>query len=99
MGGKSHAALRQLGWDNAIEHIDAAMHRFEYVDGRAHAHQITRPMGRQMLDDQFGEIVTLGMIFADRETADGQAVEGQIAQECGARFSQLMMAGTLNDPE
>ena len=46
-------------------------------------------MGRQLLGDQFGEIVTLSVSFAHRETADGQAIEGQFAQECGAHFSQL----------
>ena len=42
MRGEDNSALGQLRWDNAVEHVDAAVHAFENVDGRAHAHQITR---------------------------------------------------------
>ena len=40
--GESAAALRDLRGDDAVEHVDAAMHGFEDVERRADAHEIAR---------------------------------------------------------
>ena len=60
---------------HAVEHVDAARDRFEDVVGRADAHQIARPVGRQLrrrlLDHRQHHVLRL----ADRKAADGVALE------------------------
>src|SRR5262245_44704513 len=99
LGGKRHAALRQLRWNDAVEHIDAAVHALEYVERRADSHQITRQHSRQMLGDELGHVVALAIGFADCESADRQTVEGQLAQKRRALFSKIGKACALNDAE
>ena len=47
--GENDAALRELGGDDAVEHVDAAMNGFQQIDRRAHAHEIARQMRRKMI--------------------------------------------------
>ena len=97
--GKRRAALRELRGNDAVEHVDAAVHGFENIDRCAHAHQVTGQMGGQLFSHHTGELVAFVMRFADREAADGNAVERQLAQKRGALFPEVTVTGTLYDAE
>ena len=99
VGGERGAALSELPGDDAIEHVHAAMHRLQNVDRGAHAHQVTRQVFGQLGGDDPGELVALGIGFTDREPADGEAVEGQVAQVLGAAQAEIAVAGALDDTE
>ena len=83
--GESEAVSAVAGRHHAIEHVDAAGDRFEKIGGRADAHQIPRPLGRQRrrrLGDDF-EHHLLG--FADGEAADSVTGKTDLDQRPRAR--------------
>ena len=97
--GEGGAALGELGGDDAIEHVHAAVHGFEDVDRGAHAHEVAGQVFGQLGGDDAGELVALGVGFADGEAADGEAVEGEAAQVVGAAQAEVAVAGALHDAE
>src|SRR5258708_4522581 len=52
-----------------------------------------------MIGGESGNLVTLSMSFAHGQTADSQTVEGKLAQKISTLFSEIVMAGSLNNPE
>ena len=77
--GEDGAALRHLRRHDAIEHVHAAMHRFEDIERRADAHEVARLVVRQKLRGEFAQVLALALAFADRESADGESVERHFA--------------------
>ena len=64
--GERHALFRQRGGQDAIEHVDAAMHGLEEVERRSHTHQIPRPLRRQELRHDRRAILPLTLHDAEQ---------------------------------
>ena len=79
MRGKGHAALRQLRGNNTVEHIDPTMYALENINRRAHAHEVTRQILRQMVGDESRHFVTLVLRFADGQAANSEAVKREFS--------------------
>src|SRR5262249_53862601 len=60
-------------------------------------HEITGKVFGKVFSYEFRKVVALTMGFADGETANGQAVKGEFAQNGGALFSEIAMAAALNN--
>lgn len=56
-------------------------------------------MRGELFGDERGEFVAFLVGFAHGEAADGKAVERVLAEEGGALFAQVAVAGTLNNAE
>ncbi len=93
--GEGGAALRQLRRHDAVEHVDAAMDRFEDVERRADAHEIARFVRRQELRGELAQVFALALALADCETADGETIEWHLAQNGGAFAAQLLARARL----
>src|ERR1043165_3064968 len=63
--GESDALFGERGGQNAIEHVDATMHCFEYVPRRAHSHQIAWSILRQQLGPHRSTVLTLRGSFTN----------------------------------
>ena len=48
------------GREDAVEHVDAAVHGLEDVERRAHAHQVAGPVPRHQLGGQLAHVLPLG---------------------------------------
>ena len=55
---------------HAVEHVDAGGHTFDQVFRRAHAHQVTRLVGRQAVRRVRHDALHLGLGLAHADTAD-----------------------------
>ena len=95
--GEDGAALRQLRRHDAVEHVDAAMDGFEDIERRADAHEIARLVRRQKLRGELAHVLALALALADREAADGEAVERHLAQNGRAFAPQLREERALHD--
>ena len=83
------AVAAVAGRHHAVEHVDAARHRFEKVVGRADAHQVARPVRRQERRDRLDHRQHHRLRLADREAADGVAVKADIDERARAGGAQL----------
>ena len=63
--GEGRAALRDLRGDDAVEHVHAAMHRFENVERCADAHEVARAVVREELREDVCEF-TAQLLPPDR---------------------------------
>jgi hypothetical protein len=63
-----------------VEHVDAAVHGFEQVERRADAHEVARLVGREHRGRDLAGVLAFALAFADGETADREAVEGQLGE-------------------
>ena len=84
---------------HAVEHVDAARDRFEDVVGRADAHQVARAVGRQLRHHRLEHVEHHRLRLADREPADGVAVEADAGERAGARGAQAAVVAALHDAE
>ena len=73
--GEGLAVAARAGRHHAVEHVDAAGDRCEQILRRADAHQIARPILRQHGSGRLDHVEHRGLPFADRQPADGIAVE------------------------
>ena len=96
---EGHAVAAVAGRHHAVEHVDAARDRFQQIMRRADAHQIARAVRRQrrrrLLDDFEHDVLRL----ADRQPADGVAVEADIDQLARALLAQADVVAALHDAE
>ncbi len=60
---------------HAVEHVDAARHRFENVLRRADTHEIARVIGGEMRNGVLDGLQHQLLAFADRQSTDGIAFE------------------------
>jgi len=87
------------GRDDAVEQVDAGRHRLDEVARGADAHQVARAVGRQLrreLGDRLPH--SLGRL-ADREAAEGVAVEAERRDLGGRAAAQLEVEAALDDAE
>ena len=85
---------------DAVEEVDAAQHAFDEIFGKADAHEVARPVARQLAVDDLEDAVHVGLRFADRESADAEA--GPVAGVAnGARgvAAEGCVDAALNDRE
>src|SRR3954447_24051086 len=72
---KGTTTLRDLRRDDAIKHINAAMHRFENVEGRADAHQVAWLVLWQQIGRKCADVFALIFLFADGKASNGETIE------------------------
>ena len=84
---------------HAIEHIDAARHRFQHIRRRADTHQIPRAILRQDRRDLFDHRKHHRLRFAHREPADRIAVKTDVDQGLGAGLTEFGYVTALRDAE
>ena len=87
------------GRHHAIEHVDAAAHRFDKVVGRADTHQVARLAVRQVRHHGLDHLEHHGLRLADRQAADGVAVKVHVGQGAGALDPQRRVGAALHDGE
>src|SRR3984957_9196721 len=97
--GERHALLCERRRQDAVEHVDAAMHSLEQIASRADAHQIPRFVRRQQLAYRRRAVLALRCGFADGETADGVPVERQLCDGTRALDAQVHETRALHDTE
>ena len=79
------AVAAGAGRQHAVEHVDAARDRLDEIVGRADAHQIARPVGRQLPARSSSIIASITVLrLADREPADRVAVEADLDERARA---------------
>ena len=76
--GESLAVAARARGQHAIEHVDAAQHRADDIVRLAHAHQIARPVGRQMRHGRVQRLEHRGLAFAHREPAHRITVKADL---------------------
>ena len=90
---------RMPGRHHAVEHVDAAPHRFDDVLRPAHAHQVARlcrgHLRQQGLEDRFA----LRFGLADGETADGQTRKTNVLERRQGFAAQRGIDAALHDAE
>src|SRR3954468_8870362 len=99
MRGERHTLLRHLQGQNAVEHIDSAMHTLEELDRCAYPHTIARERRTELGGDEFGHGIALAVSFSDGETANGKAVEGQGMYEGDTLLAEIGITRPLDDAE
>ena len=85
--------------NNAVEHIHAALDRFEEVNRRSHSHEIPRSVMREQDSRVLNDVFPFIFRLADSESAQSISIEGDIGNLFGALAPKLWEAGTLNDTE
>ena len=75
------------------------MNALEHINRCADAHEITRKIFRQVFGHEFRQIVALVMSFAHGQPSNRQAIKGELAQNHRTVFSEIAMAGSLNNAE
>lgn len=99
VAGEQVAVAGIAGRHHAIEHVDAGGDRIHQVLRRADAHQVARLVGRQLRRRMGKNARHVFLGLADREAADGHAVETDVAQ-AGHRFvAEIFMHAALDDAE
>ena len=73
---------------HAVEHVDAARDRLDHVVGLAHAHQVARPVGGQRRHVVAIIVEHHLLRLADRQAADGVAVEADRDERLGRLDAQ-----------
>src|SRR5262249_51265181 len=82
---EGHAVPAIACRQHAVEHIDAALYRFEQVLRSPYSHQITRPILREVWDSPFYHFEHHRLRLADRKPADRISVEADVDESaCGS---------------
>ena len=89
----------RAGRQHAVEHVDPAPDRLHDVVGRAHAHQVARPLRRQRALEPVEHRQHLGLAFAHREPAHGVAVEADLHERRRRFCPQRREDAALDDAE
>ena len=100
--GNSSASI--LIREDAVEHVDPAVNRFEDIAGSSDSHEIARKIHWEHRGGNFCEVFPFRFRFTDCKTADRQTVEAfaidsKIDQDVCTFFSEVFMTGTLNNSE
>ena len=98
-GGEESAAFGHLGWNDAVEHIDPAVHRFQHIQRSADPHQIAGTVGRKQSGGEFAGVFPLRFFLPDGQSPDGKSVKGQGRETVGAFLPEIMIEGALDDGE
>jgi len=97
--GVGEALLRHLGGDHTVKHIDPEAHRFEQIDRGADAHQVARATFGEQSRGVPGDRVAHLARLADREAADGEAVERMGSERLRALGAERLERASLDDGE
>ncbi len=97
--GEGPAALRHLRRDDAVEHVDPAVHGLQEVERRAHAHQVPGLLLRHLLGGERAHVLALCAALADREAADRVAVERHLGEARRTLAPQVGEERPLHDAE
>ena len=97
--GEDPAALAEGRREDAVEHVEAAVHGLEQVERRAHAHEVAGPVPGHQLGGLLAHVLPLVAPLAHRQAADGQAVEGHGRQALDALAAQVREERALHDAE
>ena len=84
---------------HAVEHVDPRRHRLDDVLGRAHAHEIARPVRGQPRRGVRHDPAHVALGLADREPADRVAVESDGREPREGFVAQTFDHSTLDDAE
>ena len=84
---------------HAVEHVDAGLDRADEVFRRADAHQVARLVGWQARRDVGEDAHHVLFRLADRQAADGHAVEADVVQSGQRLVAQVFVHASLDDAE
>ena len=88
---KGLAIAARAGGQDAIEHIDAAFDRAHQIVGFAHAHQITWPVGGQLVRRIIEAAKHRLLPFTHRKAAHGIAIKTNVDQRIGRPLAQFFV--------
>ena len=84
---------------HAVEHVDAARHRFQNIVRRADAHQVTRLFGGQHRQGDIEHAQHDILRLTDGKAADGITLEIKLLQPFGRADTQIRLITALYDTE
>ena len=96
---EQQAVTRGPRGQDAIHHVDAQAGVLDDFLGRAHAHQVTRLVGGEMLQRGFDDLASEFARFADAQPSDGVAGKTDFDGALGGFFSELAIHAALDDAE
>ncbi len=97
--GEGLAVTSAAGGVNAVEHIDSLGDHLEKLGGRAEAHGVARFI---LGEEGFGILDRGEHLFfrlADRDSADGIAVEIEVDELAGGKLTEVRIDGALHNAE
>src|SRR5574343_272230 len=97
--GEQVAVAGVAGRHHAVEHVDAALDREDQVFRRADAHQVARLVGRHAGRDVVEDARHVLLRFADRQAANGHAVETDVVEASQRFVAQVFIHAALDDAE
>ena len=97
--GEHPAALAEGRRQDAVEHVDTAVHGLEQIEGRAHAHEVAGAVLGHPLGGLLAHVLPLVTALAHRQASDGEAVEGHGRQAQDALAAQVREERPLHDAE
>ena len=89
----------RAGGQDAIHHVDAAFHRAHDVVRLAHAHQVTRLVGRQKVGRIIKDAEHRPLPFANRKAPHGVAIKADGLQGLRGFLAQFARDAALHDPK
>src|SRR5688572_4406896 len=85
---------------DAVEHVDSASDALDQVSGKPDAHEVARACAGKRLVDDVEHLVHRGLLLADGEPSDCEAVPVVHGRESGGGFfSKRSVDATLYDGE
>src|SRR5436309_5576141 len=85
--------------EHAVEHVDAALDHLEDALGVADAHEVARLAGREERSGPGDSLEHQPPILADRQAAEGVAVEVELGDLLDRAAAQVGVGPALGDPE
>ena len=89
--GKGLPIAARAGGQDAIEHVDAAFNRAHQIVGLAHTHQITWPVGGQLVGRIIEATKHRLLPFTHRKAAHGIAIKTNVDQRIGRPLAQFFV--------
>ncbi len=99
VGGEKVAVAGVAGGHAAVEHVDSARHRLHQVLGPADAHQVARPVHRQLRSRVLEHCIALVFRLTHGQPADGVPVKIDVDQRRGRAAAQVVVDAALDDAE
>ncbi len=97
--GEGKPVTTGTGRHHAVEHVDAARHRFQNIVRRTDAHQVTRLFGGQHRQRDVEHAQHHILRLADRKTADSVTLEIKLPQPFGGANAQIRLVAALHNAE
>ena len=97
--GESLPVAARPRWQNAIEHINAALDRADQIVGLADTHQITRLVGGELIGCIIKATQHRLLPFANGQSAHSIAVKADVDQRISRALAQFFIERALLDAE